>query len=104
MATVNAYEAKAKLSDDKGVAIFAVAPGGPADKAGLQSGDIILAFEGENIDRDTRLQWLASTAGVGKTVNLRVWRQGKAFDLKVTLGELPSMAALAGPTQRSAPE
>ncbi|WP_394843074.1 trypsin-like peptidase domain-containing protein [Pendulispora brunnea] len=77
-----------KLTDDKGAVIEYVAPGSPADKADLKPGDVIVQFDGQAIDRGTLLSWMASTAGVGKTVTLRVLRMGKAFDLKVTLGEL----------------
>ncbi len=72
-----------------GAVLEVVGPGGPADKAGLQPGDVIVAFEGKSIDHFAELQWLASTAGVGRTVALRVLREGKAFDVKVTLGQLP---------------
>jgi serine protease Do len=78
-----------KITEDKGTVIELVQPGGPADKAGLQAGDIILTFDSQPVDRGTHLQWLASTAGVGKTVLLRVARLGKVFDLKLTLGLLP---------------
>jgi len=71
-----------------GAVIGDVNPGGPADKAGLGRGDIIVAFEGQPIERFGQLPWLASTAGVGRTVTLRVQRMGKRFDLKVTLGRL----------------
>jgi serine protease Do len=76
-----------------GAVIERVAPGGPADKAGLQPGDIIVAFDGTAIDRSTKLQWLASTAGVGRSVTVRIQRDGKAFEKKVTLGQLPEQAA-----------
>ncbi len=78
-----------KIAEDKGTVIELVQPGGPADKAGLQACDIILTFDGQPVDRGTHLQWLASTAGVGKTAQLRVARLGKVFDIKVTLGLLP---------------
>jgi serine protease Do len=65
-----------------------VEPGGPASKVGLSPGDVIVEFDGKPIDRGSQLQWLASMAGVGKTVTLRVSREGKLFDIKVTLGQL----------------
>jgi len=77
-----------KITEDKGALVEAVQPTGPADKAGLKAGDVILAFDGQAIDRGTLLQWLASTSGVGRTVTLRVAREGKVFDQKVTLGLL----------------
>src|ERR1019366_129576 len=60
-----------KLADtDKGAVIEGVVPGGPADKAGLASGDVIVAFDGTPVETRAQLQWLASTAGVGRTVTL----------------------------------
>jgi serine protease Do len=73
----------------QGAVIEGVVAGGPADKAGLQPGDVIVAFDGAPIERASQLQWLASTAGVGRSVTLRVQREGKTFDLKVMLGRLP---------------
>ena len=94
-----------KRPDEKGTLIEYVTPGGPADRAGLAPGDVILAFDGQPIDRGSHLQWLASTAGVGKTIGVRVARDGKLFDIKVTLGLLPERAAGSGPgAGRPAPE
>ena len=59
-----------------GAVIGDVNPDGPADKAGLARGDIILAFEGQPIERFGQLPWFASTAGVGRSVTLRVQRMG----------------------------
>jgi serine protease Do len=79
--------------DIQGAVVDAVPPGGPADKAGLEPGDIIVNFDGQPIDRSARLQWLASTTGVGRTATVRVMRQGKVFDQKVVLGRLQEQAA-----------
>jgi serine protease Do len=80
--------ASLKVTGDNGAVIDSVEQGGPADKAGVQPGDILLQFDGQPIDRGTRLQWLASIAGVGKTVTVHIARQGKEMDLKPTLGHL----------------
>jgi serine protease Do len=85
-----------KLADGlriSGAVVEYVSPGGPADRGGLQPGDIIVGFEGQAIDRSAQLQWLASTAGVGRPVTLRVQRAAKPFDVKITLGELTEQAA-----------
>jgi serine protease Do len=71
-----------------GAVVEYVNPGGPADRGGLAAGDIIVAFESQPIERSAQLQWLASTAGVGRPVTLRVQRATKPFNVKVTLGEL----------------
>ena len=71
-----------------GAVVYQVVPGKAAAEAGLAPGDIIVAFDGQPIERSTQLQWLASTAGVGRSATLRVQRAGKVFDLTVKLGRL----------------
>ncbi len=71
-----------------GAVIEYVVKGGAADRAGLAPGDIIIAFDGQAIERSTQLQWLASTAGVGRSATVRVRRAGTVFDLSLTLGPL----------------
>jgi serine protease Do len=84
-----------KLSDENGALVRVVLPGGPADRAGLQVDDVIVAFDGEPLPGPERLRWVASLAGVGKQATLRVSRGGRAFDLKVTMEELPDQPAAA---------
>jgi serine protease Do len=76
-----------------GAVVEYVYPGGPADQGGLEPGDIIVAFETQPIERSTQLQWLASTAGVGRPITLRVQRATKVFDVKVKLGALAAQSA-----------
>ena len=79
----------------RGAVVEWISPGGAADVGTLRVGDVIVDFDGQAIERATRLQWLASTAGVGKVVTLGVDRHGDGADagadrvsLRVTLGEL----------------
>ena len=81
------------ITVDKGILVDALEPGGAADQAGLVAGDVIIAFEGAPLDRASQLQWLASTAGVGRAVTLRVSRAGKLFDVKATLQPLKAPPA-----------
>jgi serine protease Do len=78
-----------KLPDQSGVLVSVVVPGGPAEKAGLVVDDVILSFQGEALLSPDRLRWVASLAGVGKSVTLRVARGGRLFDLQVKLEALP---------------
>ena len=78
-----------KLPEESGVLVSVVVPGGPAEKAGLMVDDVILSFQGEALPSPDRLRWVASLAGVGKTVTLRVARGGRLFDLQVKLDALP---------------
>lgn len=91
-----------KIEGERGAFIAMVEPGGPADRAKLQVGDVVVGFDGQTVERGTLLQWLASTAGVGKNVTVRVTRSGKTFDLPITLGELKE-APTRRPTLRRQP-
>jgi serine protease Do len=89
---VNEAEAqRLHRSDRKGAWIKMVQPGGGADRAGLQAEDVILSFDGKVVPDPNQLRWLASLAGVGRTVTVRVQRLDKVFDVRVTLGPLPAL-------------
>jgi serine protease Do len=49
----------------------------------------VVGFENQVLEGPSQLRWLASTAGVGRPVTLRVQRGKKLFDVHVTLGKLP---------------
>jgi serine protease Do len=91
-----------KLPEEAGVLVTVVVPGGPAEKAGLAVDDVIVSFQGEALPSPDRLRWVASLAGVGKTVTLRVARAGRMFDLQVKLDALPERPASSAPLE--APE
>ena len=66
----------------------AVFPGSPAEAAGLQEGDIIVAIDGEEITVETDLSMLIVPHAPGDTITLRVVRDNSAREVEVTLGEL----------------
>lgn len=66
----------------------AVIPGSPADKAGLKENDIVLEINGERIDENNKLTKRMQKYSVGDTVTLKVLRQGKEEEIKVTLEQL----------------
>ncbi len=82
----------------RGAIVFRVYKGTPADKAGLKSGDQVVAVDGITVRDSSQMRWLVSIAGVGKKVTLRLVRDGKAFDLPVKLEKLPESKAPTGPT------
>jgi serine protease Do len=72
-----------------GAAVMQVVPGGPAQQAGLQEEDVIVRFDKKLIERHDDLPWLASTAGIGRNVEVDILRRGQRRTLNVTLGRLP---------------
>ena len=87
-----AEAARLKRSDRKGAWIKMVQPGGGADRAGLQAEDVILSFDGKPVPDPNQLRWLASLAGVGKTVTVRVQRARQALRCPGDLGAAPAHA------------
>jgi serine protease Do len=92
--------ARLAMTEETGAIVRFVVPGGPADRAGLRPDDVIRAFEGQPILTPDRLRWVASLAGVGRTVTVRVTRGTRNFDLKLTLDALPQHP---GPEERRLP-
>ncbi|MBC7793041.1 MAG: Do family serine endopeptidase [Clostridia bacterium] len=86
------------LQDEHGVLVADVVNGGPADKAGLKSGDVILEFDRKKLARSSDLPLYASMAGVGKSVPLVVWRSGAKQNLTVKLEAFPEDASTQAQT------
>ncbi len=61
-------------------------PEGPAEEAGMESGDVILSFDGEEIGDTRELVRRVGDTEVGKTVDVEVFRDGETVELAVTLG------------------
>ena len=71
-----------------GAVVGAVESGSPAEKAGIEPGDVVTRFNGAPISRSHELPLLVSDVRPGTKVPVTVWRQGKSRDLTVTVGEL----------------
>jgi serine protease Do len=72
--------------DAKGVRITTVEPNGPAQRAGLRAGDVILSLNGEEVVSTPDLARLVRSRSPGDEVTLKVERDGSAVDLKVVVG------------------
>lgn len=86
----------AGLSRITGVKVQTITPGGPAEKAGLESGDIVLTVAGKEIDRVSALQRTVRSNNVGATIPVEVVRFGKRRTFNVTLAgsdDLPELGA-----------
>jgi putative serine protease PepD len=71
-----------------GVGVVEVTPGGPAAKAGITTGDVIISVAGQRTPTQQALAAALATQKVGDTVPVRVDRDGSASTVRVTLGEL----------------
>ena len=76
--------------DASGASLEAVTPGSPGDKAGIKTGDIITAVEGQPIDESHRLEDVLVQYAPGRTVSIEVYRDGAYQTLMITLGTRPA--------------
>jgi serine protease Do len=83
------------LKNDQGALIDEVVPNGPAAKAGLQNGDVILQFNGKAIADARRLSLEVASVAPGEKVPVSIWRDGTAKTVDVVVKELPGQAQLA---------
>ncbi|RYY77341.1 MAG: Do family serine endopeptidase [Gammaproteobacteria bacterium] len=90
LSEVNENVAEAlKLPNKNGTLVSRIEKNGPAEKAGLKDGDIVLSFDGTSVEKSTELRRLAAATKPGSTVNLKIWRKGVTKDYPITLAELP---------------
>ena len=77
-----------KLAKPRGALVASVAEDSPSDKGGIKAGDIILEFNGVLINEMKELPKIVAQTEVGKTVNVKVWRNEKEILKKIKLGRL----------------
>ena len=78
------------LDKPSGALVASVGKKSPADKAGIKAGDIILEFDGKQIETMRKLPRVVASTEVGKSVNLKIWRNKKLLNKRLTLGRLES--------------
>jgi serine protease Do len=88
------------LSRGGGALVGDVATNGPAAKAGIQRGDIITEFNGQQVNGPDDLSVRTSELAPGTAVHLKVFRDGQSRDIQATLGEYPETAASTGASSR----
>lgn len=85
------------LKEVRGVLVSSVAPGGPADRAGLKSGDVILQFNGKDVNDSNILRNEVAATAPGTDVTLTINRNGAQQQVHVKVGELtPQTGAASG--------
>jgi serine protease Do len=79
-----------KLEERQGALVSEVVPNGPAAKAGIRQGDVIVDFNGEAIKGSHDLPTVVAKTPIGKEVTVTLRRDGKSQKVAVTVGKLPS--------------
>ncbi len=72
----------------KGAIVTDVVPGGPAEKAGVEQGDIVIKFGGKSIENVTQLRNIVAATNPGSTVKITILRNQKEMELELTVGDL----------------
>jgi serine protease Do len=87
------------LKEPNGALVASVEEGGPAAKAKLRGGDIILKFNGQDVKEMRVLPRVVAETAIGREVPVTLWRDGHEITLNATVGELPDdqKVALAAP-------
>ncbi len=92
-------KAKLGLGTDEGALVSDVLSGGPAEKAGIQRGDVILQFDGKSIRSSRDLPYVVASTPIGKTVVVEVMRDNQRMNLQVKTEELIEKDEEAPPSE-----
>lgn len=84
-----------ELSEVSGVLVSKVESGSPADKAGLQTGDVIVEFNGEKVPNVSKFRIAVATSKAGTQVPVRIIRDKKSMQIKIELEKFPDDVAAA---------
>ena len=84
------------LAKPGGALVNGIEKGGPAERAGVETGDIILRFDGKPVVASADLPRIVGSTRPGAKVPLQLWRKGQTKDVTVTVGEIPDDRVAAG--------
>jgi len=88
------------LGQAKGALVSSVVQNSPADRAGIKAGDVIVGYEGKEINNANDLPFLVAGTPVGKTVSLQVFRGNKQTPLIVAIGKMKEEEVIASPSEQ----
>ncbi|MEC7387654.1 MAG: Do family serine endopeptidase, partial [Pseudomonadota bacterium] len=88
------------LKDTTGALVAEVSQNGPAKKAGIKPGDVILTFNGKKVEAMRRLPRIVAETPIGIDVPVELWRSGKKMKIIVRIGELEEDAVTQASEKR----
>src|SRR6266496_2684524 len=91
------------LARPAGALVNAVEKGGPAEKGGVETGDIILKFDGKPVSTSSELPRIVGNTKPGSKASIEVWRKGVTREITVTVGELPEDRVASRSERRGKP-
>ncbi|MBJ3775527.1 Do family serine endopeptidase [Acuticoccus mangrovi] len=92
------------MAAPKGALIAGVTAEGPAEKAGIQAGDVVTRFDGRDVNEMRDLPRIVAETTIGKTVPVTVMRDGNEVEIAVEIGQLEESEARATPVEEATPE
>lgn len=92
------------LAKPQGALVSSVEKGGPADKAGIEAGDIILKFDGKSVGQSSDLPRIVGGTKPGTKSTVQVFRKGQFKDLSVAVAEIPEEKATQRKSKPAKPE
>ena len=93
-----------KLDKPRGALVASVAANSPSEKAGVKAGDIILEFDGEQIQEMKELPMIVAKTEVGKKVKVKIWRNKKEIVKTIILGRLETSEDFKITENKSSPK
>ena len=76
------------LKSQEGALVSSATAGGPADKAGIEAGDVILEFNNQKVNNMRKLPKIVADTSIGKSVEVKIWRNKKLLTKNITVTRL----------------
>jgi len=92
------------LDKPRGALVASIIKGGPAEKSGIKSGDVILEFNGREVPEMRKLPRIVAETEIDKPVRVTVWRDGKEHKLDVVVGKMDETKVAASLDGKATPE
>ncbi len=88
------------LPNTRGALVNSVEKGGPAEKAGIEAGDVILKFNGKTVNSSEDLPRIVGATRPGSPATIQIWRNKAIRDIKITVGRMPDERTAQTPSHR----